>query len=1215
MDLKNLLTHGTYILSSHFDKSIYDSVLNFLEVKNVNQEWYAKCIEGSNLVKEVHEQLYLEIIYFVADNWQSFCGTNVLSIPLLKYVDRGGVLSFWSISRASQWNERLCIASENKYISWLISWNREFLSSNRFFLPPSTQTALEDLSEKITVKNWLKNHARVEVVSVYSYGSAVVDSLGSDQRAVIAFAHFVYHSSKMLHIESYFSSELCRTMPVIDSYGYVVKKRNRIIVPAKGSKWVGLMGTNPWRNEGYIELSADYKSAGHFAGNYTPEGQLLEFLKTNFEASDVPFIHPPDARFPTVSSPLTVENAFLLLEWIRNLKSNGVRLPDLFLTCVKEGSWLKTSAGYKSPNISFLSSSNWGSLLQTGPSFVDIPMIDQQHYQNKLHMYKEELKAIGVRFEFEEASNYIGSRLMSIAAGNSLTRENVYTLLRLIRFLREKFLSPSELIKSVKEGRWMKSTLGYRRPADCIIYDLDWAVASCISNQPFLDVPFYGAAILEYKPELELLGVIVGFKDNYQLVIDNFKFSSDDITSEATVLILKCIRYVGSCDDFIRKLKDLKWLKTIVGFHAPNMSFLVDPEWECLLKVFNGVPVIDYGFYGSVISSYKEEFKKTGLITRFDEASKAITHIFKQKVLNSSLEKADLLALLGSYRQLATHDLIPVELFNAMRTEKWLHTSLGFRSPSDAILFDDAWEPLSPIANLPFIDDGDSCYGLGMEIHGYKDELKKLGVTVELKQGARFVITGISIPSDPSKLSKATILSLLGCIKSYFTLAAGPPKGFQENLCKKWLKTSMGYQCPNDCILFDPTQSSICMEDGPFIDEAFYGSEIASLKDALTRIGVTVDIKHGKDLVARHLRSHNDRITISRIYSYLMESNWVPENKNSNWIWMPNEMDGGEWVTPRSCVLHDRNNLFGLQLHVLDKYYDKKLLDFFLYHLDVRNGPGSEDYCRLWVTWEKSVQEIAVSDCSAFWKFIATNWSKNTQKLLSGCVKVPVCTDGKIILSKKEDVFIPDDLLLTDLFSKLAQHSFFIWYPASILPSMSRASLNCIYDSIGVQRISKAVTKNDAFTLDNYHFRTTDPSKVIKVGLLKIILSFLADPALDIPAEERHRMVSCLLNVTVQESDEPITVGYSVRLSSGEVVDVKSSRMLRWEREDSKLYMQSSDGEPSFKEKIEFATYFAEEISQGLLFEMADQIPSLAELIKFGSLLDFQDAAVRFLLK
>ncbi|CAO2147211.1 unnamed protein product [Urochloa humidicola] len=73
--------------------------------------------------------------------------------------------------------------------------------------------------------------------------------------------------------------------------------------------------------------------------------------------------------------------------------------------------------------------------------------------------------------------------------------------------------------------------------------------------------------------------------------------------------------------------------------------------------------------------------------------------------------------------------------------------------------------------------------------------------------------------------------------------------------------------------------------------------------------------------------------------------------------------------------------------------------------------------------------------------------------------------------------------------------------------------------------------------------------------------------------------------------------------------------MIRWEREKSKLYVHCSDGESSYKEKIEFATYFAEEISQGLLFEMANQIPSLAELIKVGSLLDFQDAAVGFLLK
>ncbi|KAG0529902.1 hypothetical protein BDA96_05G137400 [Sorghum bicolor] len=1214
VDLKSLSTHGTYILSSHFDNSRYNSVLEFLGIKSVSTEWYAKCIEGSNLVKEVHEELYLEILHFVASNWGNyFSGTNMMSVPLLKYVDRNGVLSFWSISRASQRNDRLCTASDMNCTSWLISWNKEFPSSNQFFLHPSTQAALDSFSQKMTVESWLRNHARMEVVSVYSYGLTVAASLSNDRRPVIAFAHVLYHSFKMNYIEKYCLSELFRYMPVIDSGGCVVKERKSIIVPAKGSKWADLLGSNPWRNIGYIELLA---SGGHFAGNYTSKDQLLEFLKIHLHASDVPFIRPPNARFHTVSSPLTVDNAFLLLEWIRNIKSDGVSLPDRFLACVKEGNWLKTSVGYKPPNESFLSSANWGSLLQSGTSFIDIPMIDQQFYRNKLHMYKQELKAIGVRFEFQEASSYIGSRLMSMAASNVLARDCVYSLLRLIRFLREKVLSPSQLIDSVKDGCWMKSTLGYRRPSDCIIKDSEWAVASCISDQPFLDVKFYGEGILSYKSELELLGVIVGFKNNYHLVIDNFKFRSSAITSESTVLILKCIRYVSSCQDFIKKLRDLKWVKTNVGFCAPNVSFLVDSEWECLVQIFKEVPIIDLGFYGSVISSYKEELKKAGLITRFEEASIAIANVFNRMVSESSLTKANVLALLLAYRQLRTHRPLPVELFNCMRTEKWIHTSLGFQSPSNTILFDNAWQYLSPIAILPFIDDGDTCNGLGTDIYGYKDELRELGVTVEVKFGARFVLAGLSIPHDPSIMSKATILSFLECIKNYFASATEPPKGFKDQISKKWLKTSLGYQCPAECILFDAKQCFLQMEDGPFIDEAFYGSDIASFKHPLAMIGVTVDVNCAQDLIARYMRNKKDTNTISRIYMYLKKCNWKPDkNNNRKWIWIPKETEGGDWVSSKSCVLHDKNNLFGLQLHVLDKYYDRKLLDFFSLAFSVRHGPCSEDYCKLWATWESSVHELAISDCFAFWKFIATNWTKKTEELLSGCVKVPVCTDGKIILINKENVFIPDDLLLADLFSEHPQQSLFIWYASSAVPSMSRARFNCIYGSIGVKTISKAVTKNDSFPSANSRFKTVVLSKVIKFGLLQIVLAFLSNPAFDIPAEDRHKMVSCLLNVTIEETDEPITMAYSVSLSSGEVVEVKARRMLRWERENSKLYMQRTGGASSYKDKIEFATYFAHEISHGLLFQMPDQISSLAELIKIGSLLNFQQAAVAFLLK
>nr|CAB3489865.1 unnamed protein product [Digitaria exilis] len=459
VNLKNLSSHGTYILSSHFDKSTYDSVLKFLEVKNVDPE----------------------------------------------------------------------------------CWNKEFPSSNKIFVQPNTQSALENFSNRSTVTSWLQKYAKAEFVCVYSYGSTVVNSLSNAKTSVISFTHFLYHSDKKSHIDGYQLQQLCRAMPLIDSYGNVVRSRNSIMVPASGSKWVELMGINPWKKDGYIELSAGYKFAGHFAGNYTSEYQLLEFLKAHVQASDVPHINPP-------SSPLTVDNALLLLEWVQNRKSNGVRLPDQFLASVRKGGWLKTSVGYKPPEESFLSSAKWGRILHNGSSFVDIPMIDQQFYRNKLDIYTDELKLIGVRFEFQEALAYTGSCLLSKSAGRALTRENVYSLLRHIRYLGEEFLSPIQLINSVKYGQWMKSTIGYRQPADCIINDSEWEVASNISNQAFLDVQFYEKEILQYTPELQLLGVIVGFKENYELVIHKFKFSSTAITAQATILILKCIRYVNQCE-------------------------------------------------------------------------------------------------------------------------------------------------------------------------------------------------------------------------------------------------------------------------------------------------------------------------------------------------------------------------------------------------------------------------------------------------------------------------------------------------------------------------------------------------------------------------------------------------------------------------------------------------------------------------------------------
>ncbi|RHN38920.1 putative histidine kinase-like ATPase domain-containing protein [Medicago truncatula] len=102
--LLNLSSHdGRKILSSSFDKREYYNVLNFLGVKSVTYGWYAKCIQSSDLVDGVSEDLYVQLLLFVAKYWSSrFKGTNINSIPLIKCVASDGTLSSFSLHECTQ---------------------------------------------------------------------------------------------------------------------------------------------------------------------------------------------------------------------------------------------------------------------------------------------------------------------------------------------------------------------------------------------------------------------------------------------------------------------------------------------------------------------------------------------------------------------------------------------------------------------------------------------------------------------------------------------------------------------------------------------------------------------------------------------------------------------------------------------------------------------------------------------------------------------------------------------------------------------------------------------------------------------------------------------------------------------------------------------------------------------------------------------------------
>ncbi|KAB2055526.1 hypothetical protein ES319_A11G043100v1 [Gossypium barbadense] len=1227
--LHNLSSHGTYVLHSSFDVAEYDNILNFLGVGLVDNRWYAKCIQGSNLVLGVSESLYLELLIFLAENWKNiFYGTNIINVPLLKYVDLSGCVSLCSISESMQHTRgTICRSHQFDHVSWMIDWNREFGgATNCLFLPESTQYAIRSCFKKETISGWLQNQVKVVSISVYDYAAALIDSLGSKPKLVITYAHFLYHSFWKYFVTSAEVGDLCDIIPLVDNYGNVnVTKKRKILVPANGSKWNSLVGSNPLKAEGYIELGEDYLHERTFAGQFTPGKQLLEFLISHVGVSDIPSVSPPNAAVPAVSSPLTKDNTFLLLDWIQYLRSRRTPIPERFLTSIKSGNWLKVtingSSGYKPPAQSFFHSSSWGDILQNGSVFVDIPLIDQTYYGDRINYYREELKIIGVMFEYGEACQFIGDHLMRLASSSTLSKDRVLSILGLIRYLRKKYLAPDEFIRSIKEGRWLKTSHGFRSPVGAVLFDEEWRTAIQICNAPLIDQAFYGDQILGFKDELRLLGVIVGFSRCYQLVIDNLKNSSSltSMSADAFLLSLECMRYARSPERLVTTLRDAKCLKTNLGFKPPSECFLFDQEWGCLLQVFTCFPIIDQAYYRSIISSYKNELKRLGAVVDFDVAVKSFISRFKRRASSSSLTKDDVFSFLSCCRQLkGTSYKFPSDLKKCILEAKWLRTRLGdFRSPRECILFSPEWESISSITLLPFLDDSDSFYG--KDLHKYRHELKTIGVVIEFESGVKFVPSCLYFPRSTDSITPRIALSFLNCLrilledKNYtFSLP------FLKKVSEKWLKTTVGYMSPGDCLLLDKN-SGLKPTDGPFIDEGFYGSEIRTYRKELSSIGVIVDVEKGSTHIANHLDLHSDFATIIRIYKFLAKVEWKPDCEAKQLIWIPEGNENGRWVKPDGCVLHDRDGLFGLQLNVLEKHYKNKvLLQLFSgAAFGVKSYPSLDDYCKLWKGWETSGHRLSHGECCAFWRFVLQHKSSKEEQILSeSLVKVPVDLGSEgIMLFDKHHVFIADDLRLKELLLKSSSHPLFVWYPQPSLPVLPRTTLFELYLKIGVRMISHSVKKKDLSFTNGLELKQINPrDAMLGKELLRLILGFLAC-SLKMEAEKRHEAVQSLRNLTVLETSEPVAVVYSLLLSSGKTQEVQASRMVRWDKESSKFFIQKLDESAGQKDRLEYATYFSEAVAEGLLWEKEDQVSSLSELIKLAFILKFDEDAVSFLMK
>ncbi|KAM3001971.1 hypothetical protein FF2_038186 [Malus domestica] len=397
----------------------------------------------------------------------------------------------------------------------------------------------------------------------------------------------------------------------------------------------------------------------------------------------------------------------------------------------------------------------------------------------------------------------------------------------------------------------------------------------------------------------------------------------------------------------------------------------------------------------------------------------------------------------------------------------------------------------------------------------------------------------------------------------------------------------IGVRSPVGSVLSDDERTVALQISGiPFIDEAFYGKEICQFKTELELLGVAVYFSKSYQLIIDNLKSRS------------CLTSWTPENAYS----LPEAFRGKlsrAWLkthvgyhSPDQCLFDSKSRLKQTDGPFIDEeFYGSKITTYrkelaaigvivevkkggalIARHLDLHDEFST--FVRVY-SYLSDSKWVPLADGEApgrIW-----HWNLKMEKSLADAVvKVPVYSgSGGILLCNKEDVFIADDLHLQYLYKQKVESSL----------------------------------------ADDVELLMIPTKKLMGKTLLRLILGFLAGPPIEMEVEKRQKAVQGLVDIAVVETPEPIIVSYDLPLSSGEVLNVKGTRKIRWDRENSKFFIQKMDKSGGQKSTIEFATYFAEAISECVLWECTEHIPALSELIKLAFVLEFNEEAVDFLMK
>lgn len=85
-------------------------------------------------MKEGPKEVYVELLSFVAENWQTkFSNTHMKHAPLVKCIGGNECLSYYSVQYMSTTSLCICLAPNVNDLSWLICWNNELSAASGLF--------------------------------------------------------------------------------------------------------------------------------------------------------------------------------------------------------------------------------------------------------------------------------------------------------------------------------------------------------------------------------------------------------------------------------------------------------------------------------------------------------------------------------------------------------------------------------------------------------------------------------------------------------------------------------------------------------------------------------------------------------------------------------------------------------------------------------------------------------------------------------------------------------------------------------------------------------------------------------------------------------------------------------------------------------------------------------------------------------------------------